>query len=225
MSFRTIEKAKNFCLQTLIEYKQNRIISLTLCNDSDIKIVLFSLDRQEAITEEQTPNIEHFQLLEGEMEISVEGKKAYLYPGESIVINPQEEHSLLAIKPSKMLQTSIKQQEDFMERFINHMPIGEVFEMQQQIEYEENKVASITLVQKPNLIITLFSLYEGEEIGGHSSKGDAMVSILDGCAQIQIGENTHIVEKGESIIMPANVVHALKAKTSFKMLLTVVKPL
>lgn len=111
-----------------------------------------------------------------------------------------------------------------MDRFINHMPIGEVFQMEQQIEYETNKVASITLAQKPNLIITLFSLYEGEEIGGHSSKGDAMVNILDGCAEIKIGDEVHIVQKGESIIMPANVIHALKAKTSFKMLLTVVKP-
>lgn len=224
MGFRNIEKAKMFCLEKIIEYKQNRIISFTLCNHSDIKIVLFSLDREEAVTEEQTPNCEEFKLIEGEMEIAVEGTKTHLYAGDSIIVNPHKEHSLLANKPCKMLQISLKQQEDSMDRFINHMPIGEIFQIQQQIEYEKNKVASITLVQKPNLIITLFSLYEGEEIGGHSSKGDAMVNILDGCAEIQIGENTHILKKGESIIMPANVVHALKARTSFKMLLTVVKP-
>lgn len=108
--------------------------------------------------------------------------------------------------------------------FINHMPMAEVFQMANQIDYEEHKVASITLVKRSNLIITLFSLYEGEEIGGHSSTGDAMVQLLDGVAEITIGDTTYTVSKGESIIMPANIRHALKAKQSFKMLLTVVKP-
>ncbi|MBP2028729.1 quercetin dioxygenase-like cupin family protein [Acetoanaerobium pronyense] len=110
------------------------------------------------------------------------------------------------------------------QKFINHMPMGEVFKMAEQIDYEENKVASITLVKQSNLIVTLFSLYEGEEIGGHSSTGDAMVYILDGVAEITIGEDVHTVSKGEHIIMPANIRHALKAAKSFKMLLTVVKP-
>ncbi|MDO4719516.1 MAG: cupin domain-containing protein [Peptostreptococcaceae bacterium] len=108
--------------------------------------------------------------------------------------------------------------------FISHMPMGEVFEMAAQIDYEEHKVASITLVKQSDLIITLFSLYEGEEIGGHSSTGDAMVCVLDGAAEITIGEKVHLVHAGESIIMPANIRHALRAKESFKMLLTVVKP-
>lgn len=108
--------------------------------------------------------------------------------------------------------------------FINHMPMGEVFSMADQIDYEQNKVASITLVKRSDLIVTLFSLYEGEEIGGHSSTGDAMVSVLDGTAEITIGDQVHILGKGENIIMPANIRHALKAQKSFKMLLTVVKP-
>ncbi len=108
--------------------------------------------------------------------------------------------------------------------FISHMPMAEVFHMAEQIDYEENKVASITLVKRSDLIVTLFSLYKDEEIGGHSSTGDAMVQILDGVAEITIGEETFTVNKGECIIMPANIRHALKAKESFKMLLTVVKP-
>lgn len=108
--------------------------------------------------------------------------------------------------------------------YIQHMPVGEVFRMVDQIDYEEHMVSSITLVKQSDLIITLFALYKEEEIGGHSSTGDAMVTVLDGVAEITIGEETHLVKKGEHIIMPANVRHALKAKESFKMLLTVVKP-
>ena len=111
-----------------------------------------------------------------------------------------------------------------MNNYISHMPMAEVFTMAEQIDYEENKVISVTMVKKPTLIMTLFSLYKGEEIGGHSSTGDAMVHILDGIAEITIDTKVYIVQKGEFIIMPANIRHALKAKESFKMLLTVVKP-
>ncbi len=110
------------------------------------------------------------------------------------------------------------------DKYIKHLPTEEVFNMAKLIEFEKNKVASITLARRPELIITLFSIYEGEGIGGHSSPGDAMVNVLEGVAEIQIGENTHYVEAGESIIMPANIRHQLKAVKSFKMLLTVVKP-
>lgn len=108
-------------------------------------------------------------------------------------------------------------------RFIEHMPVSEVFKIADQIDYDEHMVSSITLVKKSDLIVTLFSLYEGEEIGGHSSTGDAMVQVLDGVADIKIGDTVHRLKEGETIIMPANINHALMAVKSFKMLLTVVK--
>jgi quercetin dioxygenase-like cupin family protein len=49
-----------------------------------------------------------------------------------------------------------------------------------------------------------------------------MVYILDGEAEITIGEEKFNVKKGETIVMPANVPHALLATERFKMLLTVV---
>jgi quercetin dioxygenase-like cupin family protein len=49
-----------------------------------------------------------------------------------------------------------------------------------------------------------------------------MVYILDGMAEITIGDEKFTVKEGETIIMPANVPHALYAAERFKMLLTVV---
>lgn len=54
----------------------------------------------------------------------------------------------------------------------------------------------------------------------HSAPGDALLQILDGTAGITIGEKTFSVKKGESVIMPANIPHALAAKERFKMLMT-----
>ena len=76
MNFRNIEPSKIHRLEDAIEHKQNQVLSLNLCNHSDIKIVLFSLDQKEAITEEQTPDFEQFNLLQGELELSLDGEKS-----------------------------------------------------------------------------------------------------------------------------------------------------
>lgn len=106
--FKNVDKASIFHLPNQIDYKKNRVISLTICDSEDIRIVLFSFDTEEAITEEQTPNTEHFTLLEGQMEVVIRGNKFVLNQNDSIIIEPEEEHSLLALTPCKLLQTSIK---------------------------------------------------------------------------------------------------------------------
>ncbi|MBO0566185.1 cupin domain-containing protein [Clostridium botulinum] len=94
--------------------------------------------------------------------------------------------------------------------------------MESLVNYEEGTVVSRTLAQGKPLSVTLFAFDKGEEISSHSASGDAMVYILDGEAEITIGEEKFNVKKGETIVMPANVPHALLATERFKMLLTVV---
>lgn len=90
------------------------------------------------------------------------------------------------------------------------------------VEYQAGQVISRTLSQGKNLSITLFAFDKDEEISSHASSGDAMVYILDGEAAITIGTELFQVKKGESIIMPRDVAHALYARERFKMLLVVV---
>ena len=90
------------------------------------------------------------------------------------------------------------------------------------VAYQEGQVVSKTLVQNPNVSLTLFSFDRGEEISSHSSHGDAMVYVMDGLAEITIGENKHQVKSGETIIMPAEVPHAVYALEPMKFMLTVV---
>lgn len=108
--------------------------------------------------------------------------------------------------------------------FIDKLSQSEVLNLRDEIPVEEEQVTSKTLVQRPDLGITLFSLDTDEEIGRHASPGDAMVNILSGTAKITIGDETFLVNAGESIVMPANIPHTLKAVAAFQMLLIVVKP-
>jgi quercetin dioxygenase-like cupin family protein len=109
-----------------------------------------------------------------------------------------------------------------MEHFIKNIELSKVLEMESLVTYQEGQVVSRTLAQGKNLSLTLFAFDKGEEISSHSSGGDAMVYLLDGEADITIGENSFHVKKGETIVMPAGIAHALLAKEQFKMLLVVV---
>jgi len=107
---------------------------------------------------------------------------------------------------------------------IKKIPHSEVFKLEDLVPVDANQVSSMTVVQKPSIGMTLFSLGEGEGIKMHTSAGDAMVQILAGVAEIIIGEEKYLVHRGETIILPANIPHALNAIQSFQMLLIVVKP-
>ena len=105
---------------------------------------------------------------------------------------------------------------------IKNIDFGKALEMEGLVKYAQGQVVSRTLAQGKPLSVTLFAFDKGEEISSHSAGGDAMVYILDGEAEITIGDKKTIVKKGETIIMPAHVPHALLATEQFKMLLVVV---
>ncbi|KUO75927.1 MAG: cupin [Clostridia bacterium BRH_c25] len=109
-----------------------------------------------------------------------------------------------------------------MEQLIKNIELSKVLDMESLVAYQEGQVVSRTLAQGKNLSITLFAFDKREEISSHSSGGDAMVYMLDGKAEITIGEKTFHLTKGETIIMPAGIAHALLASEQFKMLLVVV---
>ena len=107
---------------------------------------------------------------------------------------------------------------------IRNIDFGQPLCLTDLVDYETGRVVSRTLAGKPHVNITLFAFDENEEISAHTSPGDAMVQILDGEALINIDGKKITAGKGEVVVMPANVPHAVSAKTRFKMLLTVVKP-
>ncbi len=109
-----------------------------------------------------------------------------------------------------------------MGNLIKNIEFAKVIDTKGLVEYQEGQVVSRTLAQGRTVSITLFAFGKGEEISSHASGGDAMVYILDGVAEITVGDETFILGAGETIVMPANIPHALLARDRFKMMLTVV---
>jgi quercetin dioxygenase-like cupin family protein len=50
-----------------------------------------------------------------------------------------------------------------------------------------------------------------------------LVHVLEGDAEISISGTVHQVSAGEMILMPAHHLHAITARTPFKMLLTMMR--
>lgn len=110
-----------------------------------------------------------------------------------------------------------------MVSIMKNIDFAQALNLKEQISYQQGQVVSMTITQIPAVNITLFSLDEGEGISTHTTAGDAMVQVLDGEAEITIGDKVLTVKEGETVIMPSDVPHSLEARQRFKMLLTVIK--
>jgi quercetin dioxygenase-like cupin family protein len=105
---------------------------------------------------------------------------------------------------------------------LKNIEMSKIIKLEDEINYQKGQVVSKTLVQNKNMSMTLFSFDKGEEISAHSSDGDAMVTVLDGTGKFTVEDKDYILSKGETIVMPNQVSHAVYGEEQFKMLLTVI---
>jgi quercetin dioxygenase-like cupin family protein len=97
-----------------------------------------------------------------------------------------------------------------------------VLDLNDLVAYQDGSVVSRMIVYKKTGTITLFAFDAGEGLSEHTAPFDAIVTIIDGEAEISIDRNQYFVKAGQMIIMPANKLHALHASKRFKMMLTMI---
>jgi quercetin dioxygenase-like cupin family protein len=107
-------------------------------------------------------------------------------------------------------------------KIMKNIETAKVHVLADLVSYQDGQVVSKTLVQNPGVSLTLFSFDREEEISTHSSHGDAMVYVVDGQAEITVGEEKFTVKAGETIVMPAEIPHSVYAPERMKFMLTVV---
>ncbi len=98
-----------------------------------------------------------------------------------------------------------------------------MFNLSLSIDYQKDAIVSKELLKQPNGKIITFAFDEGQELSEHTAPFDAFVTVLEGGVTIRINGDPSELSEGESILMPANVPHALKANGRFKMLLCMIK--
>lgn len=98
-----------------------------------------------------------------------------------------------------------------------------VFTYNDSVDYQKNAVVSKTIIKKSSGTVTLFAFDAGQGLSEHTASFDALIQVIDGIAEISIKDKMHRVAAGESIILPANVPHAVNAPQAFKMVLIMIK--
>jgi quercetin dioxygenase-like cupin family protein len=105
----------------------------------------------------------------------------------------------------------------------NEFEKSKVFSFSGSVEYADGAVVSKTVIKKQTGNISLFAFDKGETLSEHTAPFDAMIQVVDGKGEIIIDGKSFFLENGQSIIMPANIPHAVKAVEKFKMVLTMIK--
>jgi len=105
----------------------------------------------------------------------------------------------------------------------NEFEKAKVFSFNDSVEYASGGILSKTVLKKETGNISLFSFARGEALSEHTAPFDAMIQVVDGKGEVTIGGKPFILEAGQSIIMPANIAHAVKAVERFKMVLTMIR--
>ena len=102
-------------------------------------------------------------------------------------------------------------------------PYSEIMDISSLADYQVGAIVSRQITKAEGGNVTLFAFDEGQELSEHTTPFDALVQVLDGEVEIKISGNPYLLIAGQSILMPANHPHALKAIKKFKMLLTMIK--
>ena len=91
------------------------------------------------------------------------------------------------------------------------------------IEYVENAVVIKTILKKSSGNVSVMSVDTGEGLTEKTSPFDTFAQVIDGKVELVIRNKLHLLNTGDSIIIPAHAPNHIKPDGRFKMILTVLK--
>jgi quercetin dioxygenase-like cupin family protein len=100
---------------------------------------------------------------------------------------------------------------------------AEVKPLSELLVYQDSSIVSRVLLKNNGGTVTLFAFDQGEGLSEHTAPFEALVFVIEGEAEVEIAGRAYRVRTGETITLPANIPHAVKAATRFKMLLTMIR--
>ena len=101
-------KEKILNSKDLIDYQQDSIVSRMLINKDAGSVTIFAFDEKQKLNEHTAPFDALVQVIDGEAEISISGKKYSLKKGDIILMPANKPHAVLATNRFKMILTMIK---------------------------------------------------------------------------------------------------------------------
>jgi quercetin dioxygenase-like cupin family protein len=92
----------------MIDYQEASVVSRTLIDKKAGTVTLFAFDERQGLSEHTAPYDALVEIIDGEAEVTISGKKNHLKAGEMIIMPANQPHSLKATAKFKMLLTMIR---------------------------------------------------------------------------------------------------------------------
>ena len=99
-----------------------------------------------------------------------------------------------------------------------------VVSLTEETKFAPNGIVSRTLLRTETTRLVLFGFAEGQELTEHTSTQQAIIQILSGTCEFSLAGQPRPLKAGDLLYMPPNLRHAVKATSSFSMLLMLTMP-
>ena len=104
----TFDTSKIFSMDGSIEYTSGGVVSKLIVNSKGGNVTLFSFDKGQGLTEHSASYDALVQVIDGEVEIKIDGNPYHLKQGDCIIMPANVPHALQAVESFKMILTMIK---------------------------------------------------------------------------------------------------------------------
>lgn len=105
----------------------------------------------------------------------------------------------------------------------NGLPKSQVHIILEIVEYVPDTIVCKTIINNSNGKLSVVAYDKKEKFCETTALYDTYVQIIDGKAEITIGNKDLELILGEGMIIPINTVHCFKANSEFKMITTIIK--
>ncbi len=96
-------------LASLVSYQQGSVVSRTIISHRAGTVTLFAFDEGESLSEHTAPFDALLHVLEGQAQVTVEGRESVVNASEAIVLPAGRPHSVRATTKFKMLLTMVRE--------------------------------------------------------------------------------------------------------------------
>ena len=100
---------------------------------------------------------------------------------------------------------------------------SQIFIVVEIVEYVPQSVVIKTIIEKTTGNVTVSSVDIGEHLTGKLSPFDTFIQVIDGKAEVVLDHQSHMLDTGQAITVPAHSSYVIKSNVRFKIISTVIK--
>jgi len=108
MANNTFEKSKKYTLKESVSYAEGSVVSKIIQKNDAGNITLFAFAEGQNLSEHKTPYNAMVQVIEGDVDIIIDGNSHILSEGEMIIMPANIPHAVESVTAFKMLLTMLK---------------------------------------------------------------------------------------------------------------------